>query len=148
MRGHGKKVLAAPIRLGKLSKPGRQCQPRLWRQRLPVNKWVFPAFGRLRRSRTSTLRLLGGMPAKSGVQLVFFYACRRITALAEILLFGPIAHHTGMGDYGFFLPVFLGTVGLSVISNAPARMRHYQRSGRTLVPWPTKQSPDRLTNGG
>jgi hypothetical protein len=58
------------------------------------------------------------MSPKGGVHLVFFYACRRITALAKILLLGAIAHHTGVGDYGLFFSIFrdsgfVGHIGYS-----------------------------------
>ena len=51
-------------------------------------------------------RLFGRPLSKGGVDLIRFDARRRISALVEILFFGAVAHHSGMGNSRFFLTRF------------------------------------------
>src|SRR5438132_13161540 len=49
--------------------------------------------------------LLGALLAEGGIHLILFDTGRRVTALVEILLFGAIAHHAGMGNVSFLIGV-------------------------------------------
>jgi hypothetical protein len=49
--------------------------------------------------------LLGALLAEGGIHLILFDTGRRVTALIEILLFGAVAHHAGMGNISFLIGV-------------------------------------------
>src|SRR6266478_2919620 len=67
--------------------------------------------------------LLGALLAKGGIHLILFDTGRRVTALIEILLFGAVAHHAGMGNVSFLIGV-LGSRGL---------IRHIRYSSTTTA---------------
>jgi hypothetical protein len=87
------------------------------------------------------------MSPKGGVHLVFFYACRRITALTEILLLGAIAHHTGVRDDGLFFGIFRdsGFVGHIGCSGADALLSTHRAGfgsgANQTIPKPQRARP-------
>lgn len=76
--------------------------PRFARKR---SSFTTGAFGERGRHQTDWMmvgpnpsRLFGRPLTKGGVDLIRFDARRRISALVEILFFGAVAHHSGMGN--------------------------------------------------
>src|SRR5580704_4210792 len=69
------------------------------------------------------LALLGILSAKGGIQLILFDSRRRVAEFIEILLFGAIAHHAGMGNIRFLVGV-LGNQGY---------IRHIKYSGAAAL---------------
>jgi hypothetical protein len=49
--------------------------------------------------------LLGALLAEGGIHLILFDTGRRVTTLIEILLFGAVAHHAGMGNVSCLIGV-------------------------------------------
>src|SRR5260370_27528779 len=76
------------------------------------------------------LFFLLGVLAKGGVDFVFFDAGSGISRLAEILLFGAVAHHAGMRLGG----VFAGTLWVLLFCPFQISPRRFAEPNPTLTP--------------
>ena len=56
---------------------------------------------------TPLFTLLRGLPAKDGIHLILLDPRPRVAALVKILLFGAVAHHSGVGN----IRLLLGALG-------------------------------------